>query len=125
MTAAIDRTEHRRHRSAVFLSSFFFPGVGQFVQGRPLAGIIHVVLFLSCLTVFGFYAGRIMMVYYRFGFEFETYEVLPLPIAQMLMAFGIGVVVYVVNIVDALLGGRRQRQKARKRVSPPPVPATE
>jgi TM2 domain-containing membrane protein YozV len=95
-------------KTAVFLSVFVFPGAGQFVQKRPLAGALFVILFLLCVAVFLADAGRIIMAFYRLGLDATAYDAPTLPLGGMLAALAASLLVYLVNIVDAAVAMRRR-----------------
>jgi len=112
----IDKAEKRPSRMAILVSGFVFPGVGQFVQKRWLAGVLFGGVFsvLFCLLLVQCY--RTIAAFYRIGLAGTVPdEELP-PMAWILGLFGACLVVYVANIGDAYLGHRRAaRRSAMKR----------
>jgi TM2 domain-containing membrane protein YozV len=113
MSSLLDKQE-KRDRTAIYLSALIFPGVGQFVQGRVLMGVLYAAGFTVCVIMFAADAVRIITSFYRLGFEFNTYNVPHLPIIGMLTSFACGILVYTANVLDAFLAAKRR----------PPRPST-
>ncbi len=96
---------------AIFLSAMVFPGVGQFVQKRWVAGILFSTLFLAAFSVFCVVAFGLIASYYRMGFEFETYEPEPVHLGRLLASFAAAMLVYAANVIDtAIVHFRRGRR---------------
>ncbi|MFO7820681.1 MAG: hypothetical protein R6V56_01270 [Lentisphaeria bacterium] len=96
------KKQRSEKRIAVMLSALAFPGIGQFVQKRLIAGAVYAGLFAVAVGVFAFYATRILIIFYRLGMDFSTYEVPALYLPRMLLSFAAAFAVYVINIIDVV-----------------------
>lgn len=95
------------NRGAVLCSAFVFPGIGQFMQKRPIAGSAFAGLFSMCFAAFAYYAGRIIITFYRLGIRFDTYDAPELPLSPMIIAFSSAIIIYIVNIIDVTMAKPR------------------
>lgn len=109
--------ETRPRRSAIVLSALVFPGAGQILQRRWLAGVAFSVLFTCPFMVSILSFLQIILAFYRMGFEFERYDPGRLPVARAVIAFFISLMVYAVNVADAHAAYRRAAgERARRRL---------
>jgi len=105
-------------RMPILLSAMVFPGIGQFVQKRWVAGLLFFLLFLAAFSVFCTVAFGLIADYYRMGFEFETCEPEPVHLERLLASFGIAMLIYVANVIDAAIAHFRS---CRKSTPEPPL----
>lgn len=105
------------------LLSVVYPGIGQFAQGRPIAGICFVVVCTALVIAFCMSWMRIMIVHYRLMFDS------PLPAAapdyrSMLIWLALVLLIILASVCDAHLAFRRQRRiwSMRKHNIPPDLP---
>jgi len=98
-------------RIPILLSSMVFPGIGQFVQKRWVAGLLFSVLFLVAFAFFCTVAFGLIADYYRMGFEFDTYEPEPVHLGHLLSTFGVAMLVYTVNVIDTAIAHFRLCRK--------------
>jgi hypothetical protein len=116
-------------RLPVLMSAFGFPGVGQFMQRRWLAGTFFVITFSASLIVFLASAFRIIYTFYALGFGAAPEPTLPqLPLRPALAAFFAALLLYITAVMDAQIAYLRacRAWTARKHrtadFSPPPPP---
>lgn len=91
----------------VLLSAVVFPGVGQCVQRRWLAAGFHAIAFG---VAFGWLLARvfaILKMYYSLAFDFQNAVVEPPSLKLMLVPLLASLVLYVANLVDVAIAGRR------------------
>jgi NhaP-type Na+/H+ or K+/H+ antiporter len=105
-------------RTPILLSMMVYPGAGQILQGRWLAGILFAFGFTVFFVVFGVCVYRILAIYYKLGFgdipDSQTHFVLWPAVVAFIIALGF----YVGGIVDTVLAfTREQRKKNRQRVN--------
>ena len=101
-------------RIPILLSAFICPGGGQFAQRRWIAGTLFFTTFSAAFVVFMVVAGRLIVSYYRMGFELETYEPDVHP-GRLLPAFMVATVIYVINLLDVTFAYFRTcRETAKK-----------
>lgn len=96
-------------RTAIILTALVWPGLGQFIQSRWRAGALYALGFLAALTVFAIDAFKILAVYYHVWADFNSFEVTALPLRNMLIAFGFGLIVYIAAVMDCVVAYMRQR----------------
>jgi hypothetical protein len=104
-------------RIPILLSAFVCPGAGQLVQRRWMAGSAYLLCFLVAFIYVMLAAGKIIVSYYRLGFEFDSYEPEPEPVRMLnlLSAFGVTLLIYLANIIDVFIAQNRIHSKqARK-----------
>ena len=99
-------TPRRRGMGPVLLSALVYPGLGQIVQGRWLAGAIYGVAFTAASAWFAANAARILIVYYRFAADMGATQEPVVSYAQILIPFGIASLLYLINLVDIIIPGR-------------------
>lgn len=97
----------KKSRLALLLSSLVYPGTGQLAQRRWAAAAVFGVSVTIALVFFLAYATIIVREFYRFAFEFETYELPPLPFKRMLAAFFVTLLIYIAGIFDTARANRR------------------
>jgi hypothetical protein len=83
-----------------------YPGVGQLVQGRRLAGTIYAVLFTGAALWFAVNAAGVLIAYYRFATDFGGTEDPVVSYARILVPFGAASLLYLINLVDVIIPGR-------------------
>jgi hypothetical protein len=98
-------------RIPVVLSVLLFPGSGQLLQRRWIAGGAFLLFFLSAFLWVMISAGLNIVSYYRLGFEFETYDPEPISLFNLLLAFGVAVSIYIANIIDVSVAQHRIRSR--------------
>jgi len=64
MSEQANKTAGRPARMPVVMSAFVFPGVGQFMQGRKLAGAFFALGFVALFALAIIYAFRLLCVAY-------------------------------------------------------------
>ena len=100
-------------RGAIMLSALVFPGVGQLVQKRWLAGVAFALAFLVAGILFAVYAGGIIVSYYRFVDPYYEPAGAP-PLKAMLGALGVALLIYMASLADVVLA--RWRIARRRRI---------
>jgi len=91
------------------LSAFFYPGAGQFLQRRFIAGTTLALSFTAFLIGFLLSAGRIIYRYYTLMQSDDNLH-LGLPLIGMAVFFPGAIATWAVGIADALASaGRRNR----------------
>jgi hypothetical protein len=102
------------------LSGLVCPGLGQFVQHRPFAGVFFLMTFVPNACAFFVLAGWKIFDAYALGMRFNTYEPRSPSARWIGVTFVIALALYVWNIVDAYTAYHRSaRQRPR-----PPVPGS-
>jgi len=96
----------RRNRLPVILSCLVFPGLGQMVQRRWLAGVVFAALFTTCLV--GLFTSIIVPLYHNLQVALTLAEnsgagggFRPISIPGVLSWLAAGFVTYLVNALDA------------------------
>ncbi len=111
----IDNGRHRPSRGAILLSGFVFPGMGQLLQRRWVAGALFLGTFSTLFCLLLIQSFQIIMAFYRVGLSETVPEDDASPLALILGLFGACLVVYVVSVVDTYLALRRQARHASTR----------
>lgn len=99
----------------VFLSAVVFPGVGQWMQRRWVAGSAYAVVFG---VAFGWLIVRCLKVlkaYYDLAFDFNHATGEAPSLVAIVIPFVLSMAIYLVNLVDTAIAGRRRRDA-------PPLP---
>ena len=96
----------------IFLSALVFPGAGQFIQKRWIAGTLFSLTFLITFILFCIQAGQLIIAYYRMGFEFDTFEPGEIHLSRMLITFAVAMLIYIINIFDTAIAQVRQSQNS-------------
>jgi hypothetical protein len=114
-----DSGDRRPSRGAILLSSFVYPGVGQFVQRRWLAGLFFGAAFTTLFVLLMVACARIIIAYYRLGLNGEMPDGMP-SVLPVLGCFGASLVVYLANVGDTYLAHKRagRRNAVRRHFSP-------
>lgn len=93
----------------MLLSGLIYPGAGQLLQKRWLAAVFFILTNTALFVWVGVEMARVMSVYLRY--VADPYGVPP-PVAQLLHAlipFGLLLLVFGVNLLDAALACRRPK----------------
>lgn len=106
MQSADPVAPRRKGMGPILLSALVYPGLGQLVQGRRLAGAIYGASFTVAAGWFAVNAARILVVYYRFATDLGGTEDPVVSYAQILIPFGIASILYLINLVDIVIPGR-------------------
>jgi hypothetical protein len=100
-----------KSRAPIVLSAVVCPGIGQLMQRRWLAGAAYLILFFTSFISVMVTAGQIIISYYRLGFEFDTYNPEPVRLSNLIVAFSIALLIYLVNILDVFIAQQRLASK--------------
>ena len=92
----------------VFLSAFIYPGIGQLTQGRRWAGGFFILLFTLPFLKLAAQISKIVVIYFNLAFNWRNAEEAPQDMG-ILMPFLVCVVLYAINVVDAVLAQRRAK----------------
>jgi hypothetical protein len=90
----------------VIISVLVYPGAGQFVQRRWVSGVFFITAFSAALAWFVGRTLQVLAAYYDFAFNFHTASGLAPNAMGIAVPFVISLVVYLANVVDAILAGR-------------------
>jgi len=116
-------------KTAIMLSAFVSPGVGQFVQRRWVAGAIYLVAFLVCLVLLLFEIIRPMVNNILISIDFAAHKsdlpLLKFRMIPILSWLGLSLVLYLASLLDTAAAYYRQcrevaRQYSRLRAAPLP-----
>ena len=101
-------------RTPVFLSAFVYPGAGQFLQGRWLAGLLYSLCFTACLVLL--LSSVIRPLFQTLNAALRWAEsskadtaFTPVPLFRILAMFVVALALYISNIADAARATRRAR----------------
>jgi hypothetical protein len=100
---ALPRVSGKFIMTPVIISALIYPGAGQFVQRRWVAGVIFLVAFSVALAWFVGRTLQVLAAYYDFAFNFNTASGQAPNSMGIAIPFGISLAVYLANIVDAAL----------------------
>lgn len=106
----------------VLLSAVVFPGVGQCVQRRWVAAGFHAIAFGVAFGCFLARCFAILKMYYSLAFDFEHAVVEPPSLNLVLFPLLACVVLYVANLVDVAMAGRRRPLRRGGDPIVPPCP---
>jgi 4-amino-4-deoxy-L-arabinose transferase-like glycosyltransferase len=109
-------------RLPLLMTAFVWPGVGQFVQRRWLAGTVFALAFLICSAVFFVQLFRILIAYYGLWLNFDSQKAPQMPsLVGLAVSLGIALALYVAAIVDVQLAQvrLRMRENLRRAAAPP------
>lgn len=96
------------------MSALVCPGIGQFMQGRKAAGSLFLLLILAPFTAVMVFFIRIMISFYRLGFDMNSDPGdIKHQAAGLALSFGTAIAVYIIGIIDTVRASK----------TPPPVPA--
>ena len=102
------------------LSAFIYPGAGQFMQKRWIAGTLFSVLFtvFSLILIFEVFKPMFHNVNVALNWAASQQNDQPfeaINLAKVVVSFVAMLIVYVANIMDV-------QRAARKKTQPPPLP---
>lgn len=104
----------------MMLSAFVYPGAGQFLQKRWIAGTIYSLLFTLFSVVLIFHVFKPMFHNLNVALDWasgqdsnESFQAISLP--DVLLSFTAMLIVYIVNVMDV-------QRTQRRRAQPPPLP---
>lgn len=109
----------RSDRTPMMLSAFIYPGAGQFLQKRWIAGTVYSVLFtiFSLILIFEVFKPMFHTLNAALNFaaaqDDQPFE--GISVAKVAVSFIALMAVYIVNIVDI-------QRVNRKKMQPPPLP---
>ena len=110
-TAAEQLTRKLKRWSTTALSTLVFPGLGQLVQRRWLAGAVFGLLSIAFVVWFFAAILAVLIPYYQLAFDPDG--AMPAQkdtirwVVQMVAAFVLGGIVYIWNIVDVVKANHR------------------
>lgn len=111
--------EPKTDRTPLMLSAFVYPGAGQFIQRRWIAGTLYAVFFTVFFVLFMVNVARPMMANVDAALAFamgDGSKPMTAPsLVAIIVPFVLSMLAYVANIIDA---SRAQRRTAK----PPPLP---
>ena len=109
-------------RTPVFLSAFVYPGAGQFLQRRWIAGLLYSLCFTACFVLF--LSSVIRPIFQTLSAALSWAEstnadatFTPVPLFRILVTFVVALALYISNIADAARAARRNHPP-----EPPPFP---
>lgn len=91
----------------MLLSALVCPGAGQFVQKRWLAGILYGAGFIWGFCWFMMVAGKVLIDFYRMGFDFFNYEPAMPQISDFIPPLTVAFLFYLVNLIDVFIAQQR------------------
>lgn len=97
---------------AIALSALVYPGVGQFIQGRWLAGGLYAATTTVAAAGFILFAYATLKAYYDIGMDFLHARPDNLPIRPLLACLLISLGIWVLNIADVCLAHAWIRRRA-------------
>jgi len=106
-------------RVPMLVSAFVYPGAGQFVQKRRIAGTAYALLFTICIGFLFYDVFRPLVVNVIAALDWadagtnRPFE--ELSVVGVLVPFLAGLLVYVMNLADVARANRRT-------LRPPPIP---
>ncbi len=104
-------------RYPIFLSAAVYPGAGQIFQRRITAGIFFITSFTITFIAFIFLMGSIIVDFYSLGLNFDNAEVnANPPLTPALLAFGVAIMIYVINIIDTHAAYRKMLSESRRKI---------
>ena len=105
-------TARRWPVSPVLVSALVYPGVGQLMQRRWLAAGIALAAFTGAAGWFFVRTGKVLIDYYRMGFDFADAPERPIQLREIVLPFVIALVVYLICVVDTAVADFRLRRRA-------------
>jgi hypothetical protein len=106
-------------RLPMMLSAFVYPGTGQFMQRRRVAGLVYAILFSVFLVVLIFNVFRPLIhnlvTVLNWAAETGDEPLQRITMAGVLAPFGLGLAVYVANLFDVAWANRKMSAR------PPPL----
>jgi hypothetical protein len=109
-------------RTPMMLSAFIYPGAGQFLQKRWIAGGLYSLLFtiFSLILIFEVFKpmfNNLTVVLNWAASQQNDQQFEGISLTKVVVSFIGMIIVYIVNIVDV-------QHANRKRMQPPPLPPT-
>jgi len=109
-----------KDRTPVLVSAFVYPGGGQFLQKRKLAGTLYALVFTLFLVILFYEVLRPLVANVNAALDWaaegKNEEFRQISFAGVLLTFLAALITYIMNLVDVT---RAQRTKAPH---PPPLP---
>ena len=101
----------------IFLSAAVYPGAGQIFQRRITVGIFFITTFSITFIAFLILMGSIIVDFYSIGLNFDNAQINAEPsITPALSAFGVTLLIYIINLIDTHATYRKQLIEAGKKV---------
>jgi hypothetical protein len=98
--------------SPLMLSALVYPGLGQLVQRRWLAGTAAILGFTVSTGWFLVAAARAALAYYALAFDFEGAAGSAVRPRDIVVPFGVALAVYVAAVIDTAVADARTRRGA-------------
>ena len=109
-----------QNRDPVMMSAFVFPGIGQLMQRRWVAGVFFIATFGACNAWLIWALWPILHFFYvelpRFA---ESVSVDPPSWGQIAWPMAACILILAINVLDAW----RASQRLRRPPQPPPIPS--
>lgn len=107
-------------RTPVMLSAFVYPGAGQFLQKRWIAGALFSILFtiFSLILIFEVFKPMFNNINVALNWAASQQNDQPfegISLSRVLISFMAMIAIYIANIMDV-------QRANRKRMQPPPLP---
>ena len=99
--------------SPMVLSALVYPGAGQFMQRRWVAGAVVSTLFTLPSVWFFVEVFGVLKAYYEFAFNFGGATGQAPSVGSIVMPFSLSALVYVAGLVDTAIASYRQRIGAK------------
>ncbi len=93
--------------SPVAVSALVYPGAGQLMQRRWWAASLFGVTFTASAGWLVVRVLRVLTAYYEFAFDFASAAGTTVSPRQLAVPFGLGMAVYLLNVLDAAFAQRR------------------
>lgn len=97
--------------SALLLSVAVYPGAGQFIQQRWLAGALYATLYTAAFGWFLVKAWGVVKAYYEFAFDFNHATGVAPEWRELVVPFLLSVLVYLAGVVDTGIAAYRSSQR--------------
>jgi hypothetical protein len=95
-------------RTPVMMSALGYPGAGQFMQKRWLAGLLYGLAFTAGFVAFAVYMFRIIAAFYSLGLDFENAAPpAHLPVRGAVFSLAAALAVYAAALADTYAAYRR------------------
>lgn len=98
--------------SPMVLSALVYPGAGQLMQRRWLAGVFYMVVSTVVMVWLVIAVFAVLKVYYGMAFEPMNVPVEAPGIAPLIIPFVVWVAIYVAGLIDTAIASYRQRVKS-------------
>jgi len=102
-------------RLALYISALVWPGAGQFVQKRWLAGWFYALAFLVCsvfltIAIFAPLFWNLRMLAEYSG-KTETLNFHPVAFVKIMLWLGLAALVYLASLLDTFLSHKRRQKQ--------------